>query len=290
LIARPARVLSIAGSDSGGGAGIQADIKTATALGAYAMTAITAVTAQNTLGVEAVFAVPPEIVRKQIIACLDDIGADAIKIGMLCSASVVETVAEVLRARAGGIPIVLDPVILSTSGTPLLDDDGVDVLRKKLIPLAAVVTPNIPEAALLTGFACNGDEAILRSGKALLAMGAKAALIKGGHANAEFLSDVLVVPNAFGTFDHAKLDTPHTHGTGCTLAAAIAVGLAQGRDIRQSVGRAHAFVQHAITTAPAFGHGCGPLNHMWQLRNDRADLDLWGSEMDHRSRCIAGLK
>ncbi len=251
----PPRILSIAGSDSCGGAGIQADIKTATALGAYAMTAITAVTAQDTMGVHAVQLMPPELVRAQIVACLGDIGADAIKIGMLGSAAIVETVAEVLAQRAGGIPIVLDPVLISTSGTPLLDKAGVVVLKKKLLPLVALVTPNLPELNVLapTG---NPNE--------LVSYGASAVLVKGGHGDGDVVSDRLYARDTVGYFEMPRLDTKDTHGTGCTYAMAIAVELAKTGMLFTAIARARAYVQEAIATAPGFGRGHGPLNFFRQ--------------------------
>lgn len=257
---RPPRILSIAGSDSGGGAGIQADIKTAAALGAYAMTAITAVTAQDSEAVHAVALMPPQLVRKQIEACLDDIGADAIKIGMLGSADIALAVAHALRTIAASVPVVLDPVLVSTSGTMLLDAAGIAVLRDHLLPLAAVVTPNIPEAKTLTGLDASVDAEA--AGEALLALGAKAALVKGGHGFGDMLVDTLVSAQGLGTYAHRRRDTRHTHGTGCTLATAIAVGLAQGRELADAVARAEAFVQRAIAGAPGFGRGRGPLDHL----------------------------
>jgi hydroxymethylpyrimidine/phosphomethylpyrimidine kinase len=258
------RILSIAGSDSGGGAGIQADIKTASALGAYAMTAITAVTAQDTTGVHAVQLMSPELVRAQIVACLSDVGADAIRIGMLGSAQIVSVVAGVLRDHAASIPIVLDPVIASTSGTALLDADGVKLLRDELIPLSALVTPNLPETDILLGPGASQDPEA--AGRAFLALGAGASLIKGGHGEGEALVDVLVTPEGTGHFPHARRITRQTHGTGCTLATAIAVGLAEDMTMCAAVGRAVAFVQHAMAAAPGFGRGNGPLDHAFRLR------------------------
>ncbi len=256
------RVLSIAGSDSCGGAGIQADLKTATALGAYAMTAITAVTVQDTKGVQETHLLPEGIVRAQILACLDDIGADAIKIGMLGSARIASAVADSLREYALSIPVVLDPVLASTSGTALLDEMGIRILRERLIPLATLVTPNLPEAELLTGIACNDASGARRAGEALVAMGAKAALVKGGHRQDQMLVDMLVGTGTIMEIEHPRSPTPHTHGTGCTYAAAIAVGLAERRNLAEAVTRAHDFVYGAIMSAPGFGRGHGPLNHM----------------------------
>lgn len=256
------RVLCIAGSDSSGGAGIQADIKTATALGAYAMTAITAITAQDTLGVHAVQLIAPDLVRAQIKACLDDIGADAIKIGMLGSADIASAVADSLHEISTSIPIVLDPVLVSTSGTALLDANGIRVLRERLIPLATLVTPNIPEAETLTGMHCKDADEIRSAGRSLIAMGAKAALIKGGHGQGEMTTDILVSSRGSDEFTAPRIKTSHTHGTGCTYAAAIAVELAKGQSLLDAVGRAHSYVYAAILDAPGFGRGHGPLNHM----------------------------
>lgn len=258
---KPARVLIIAGSDSSAGAGIQADLKTAQAFGVYAQTAITAVTAQNTRSVRAVHLIPPEIVAAQIEACLSDIGADAIKIGMLGSAKVVKAVASALRKHARKIPIVLDPVMVSTSGYSLLAANAVAAMTKELFPLAALVTPNIPEAkalAHLKGTRRNDAEAAARK---LIAMGAGAALIKGGHATRATIDDLMVWKGGVEVYAFPRIKTKHTHGTGCTLSTAIACGLAQGLSLPLAAGRAREYVQHAIETAPGLGKGHGPLNH-----------------------------
>lgn len=251
---KPARVLIVAGSDSSGGAGVQADIKTAQAFGCYAMTAITAVTAQNTRGVAAIHPVPPDIVAKQIAACLTDIGADAIKIGMLGSTKLIKAVAAALEGVRA--PIVLDPVMVSTSGDRLLPDSAVSALVKELFPLAALVTPNLPETRALVG---RGDaETCARK---LIAFGARAALIKGGHATSATVDDVLVWNGGVETYAFPRIRTKHTHGTGCTLSTAIACGLAQKQSLPLAVGRAREYVQAAIETAPGLGKGHGPLNH-----------------------------
>ena len=252
----PARVLVIAGSDSSGGAGLQADIKTAMAFGCYAMTAVTAVTVQDTRSVRAVHAIPAAIVAAQVEACLADIGADAIKIGMLGAAKTVKAVAAVLEKKARKIPIVLDPVMESTSGTNFLDDAAAAALKKYFLPLATLVTPNIPEARKLTG--ARDPE---RAARTLIAMGARAALIKGGHATKATVDDVLVWKGGTDIFAFLRIKTKHTHGTGCTLSTAIACGLAQGLSLPLAVGRAREFVQNAILTAPGLGKGRGPLNH-----------------------------
>jgi hydroxymethylpyrimidine/phosphomethylpyrimidine kinase len=260
----PVRLLVIAGSDSSGGAGIQADIKTATAFGAYAMTAITAVTAQDTCGIHAIHSIPASIVREQIAWTLADIGADAIKIGMLGSAETVEAVAEVLAAQAKNIPVVLDPVMASTSGTPLLDDDAIAAMKARLFPLAALITPNIPEAELLSGISISGIADTIRAADSLCVAGARAVLIKDGHGRGADVSDILLECGSpkHRHFASPRIDTQHTHGTGCTMATAIAVGLGQGMPLSDAVERAHRFVHEAISTAPGFGAGRGPLNHM----------------------------
>ena len=256
------RILIVAGSDSSGGAGIQADIKTASAFGVYAMTAVTSVTVQDTRGVRAIHPVPAAIVAEQIAACLDDIGADAIKIGMLGSASVVKAVAGMLAKKARKIPIVLDPVMLSTSGKRLLTNKGVAALKSELIALATLVTPNLPEAEALTAERGTRRPDAERAGRKLVAMGAGAALIKGGHATRSTVDDVLVWKGGVEVYAYPRLKTRHTHGTGCTLSTAIACGLAQGLSLPLATGRAREFVQAAIETAPGLGKGNGPLNHL----------------------------
>ncbi|HJR57381.1 MAG TPA: bifunctional hydroxymethylpyrimidine kinase/phosphomethylpyrimidine kinase [Rhizomicrobium sp.] len=257
------RLLIIAGSDSGGGAGIQADIKTASAFGVYAMTAITAVTVQNTLGVSGWHPVPPETVRGQIEACLSDIGADAIKTGMLGDAAMIETVAASLRDHAAGIPLVLDPVMVAKGGAKLLADDAVNAIRTKLLPLATLVTPNLPECEALIGFAPGSDAEAREAGRKFHALGARHVLFKGGHASGSVVRDILAdgETGALIVLEASRIETRHTHGTGCTLASAIASGLAQKRPLEEAVRRAHTYVQEAIRTAPGLGQGHGPLNH-----------------------------
>ena len=255
------RVLVIAGSDSGGGAGIQADIKTVTALGGFAATAITALTAQNTLGVQAVMPVPPDFIQRQIRAVLDDIGADAIKIGMLGGTDAIAAVLEVLSRHAAGIPIVLDPVMIAKGGHALLENRAVATLRDRLLPAAALITPNIPEAEALTGNTIRSVEDMLAAAEALIGMGAKAVLLKGGHLEAETLTDLLVTRERQRAFSDQRIRTRHTHGTGCTIASAVAAGLAQGMDLPQAVMRARNYVRAAIAAAPGYGGGHGPLNH-----------------------------
>ncbi len=259
------RVLIIAGSDSGGGAGIQADIKTVTALGGYAATAITAVTVQNTLGVTAVHPIPPQVVEAQARAVLDDIGADAFKTGMLGTADMVEAAARILDSAAG-VPAVIDPVMMAKGGAALLEDRAVAAVRALMVPRATLFTPNAPEAAALTGLAVETTDDLRRAGEALLAAGAGAVLMKGGHIEGDMLTDLLLTPSGETSFSGPRIFSRHTHGTGCTLASACAVGLAQGIDLTEAVARAWAYVQEAIARAPGFGAGAGPLDHGWTLR------------------------
>ncbi len=259
------RVLIIAGSDSGGGAGVQADIKTVTALGAYAATAITAITVQNTLGVHGVHAIPVAIVEAQARAVLDDIGADAIKIGMLGDAAMVEAVAALLDAYAG-IPAVIDPVMIAKGGQPLLARSAIEALASRLIPRAALLTPNAPEACALVGAPVETTDDLRRAGEALLAMGAKAVLMKGGHISGPTVVDILMTPSGETTFEGPRVESRHTHGTGCTLASACAAGLAQGLTLERAVAGAWGYTAEAIRRAPGFGAGHGPLDHAWPLR------------------------
>ena len=255
------RVLIAAGSDSGGGAGIQADIKTVTALGGYAATAITALTAQNTLGVQGVMPVPLDFIEMQLVSVLSDIGADALKTGMLGNAATVGRVASVLAEHARGIPLVLDPVMVAKGGARLLDEDAVDAMRRLLFPLAAVVTPNVPEAEALAGMAIPDLAALRRAGAVLLGLGLPAVLLKGGHLPGPVVTDLLMTRDGTLVLEGPHVDTRHTHGTGCTLASAVAAGLAQGRGLAEAVRRAHAYVQAAIVAAPGLGGGHGPLGH-----------------------------
>ena len=260
------RVLIVAGSDSGGGAGIQADIKAVTALNAYAATAITALTAQNTLGVFGIHPVPIEFIRQQIDLVLDDIGADAIKTGMLHSAEVIETVARAVREKAPKAPLVVDPVMVAKGGASLLDPTATGALRKHLLPLAAIITPNAPEAAELLGAPVDSLAGLERAAHALGKLGPKAVLVKGGHVAGEIVRDALWSDGNLEVFESPRIDTTSTHGTGCTLASAIAAGLAQGLSMRDAVIRARAYVQEAIRTAPGLGKGHGPLNHAHTVR------------------------
>jgi hydroxymethylpyrimidine/phosphomethylpyrimidine kinase len=259
------RVLILAGSDSGGGAGVQADIKTVTLLGGYAASAITAITVQNTLGVTGVYPIPPEVVAAQAAAVLDDIGADALKTGMLGDVAMVEAVARVLD-RARGIPAVIDPVITAKGGASLLASEAVVALRSLLVPRATLLTPNAPEAEALTGLTVGSTDDLRRAGEALLQLGAAAVLMKGGHVPGERVADVLMTPHGETVFEGERLATRHTHGTGCTLASACATGLAQGLPLVEAVARAWDYVHQAMLRAPGFGAGHGPLDHGWPLR------------------------
>jgi len=260
------RVLVVAGSDSGGGAGIQADIKTITALGGYAMTAVTALTAQNTGGVTAVHAAPPEFVAEQIRVTLADLGADAVKTGMLADAGIIAAAADALDALAAAIPWVIDPVMVAKGGDRLLAADAAEALKARLVAKAAVVTPNLPEAAALTGMAVATPAEMEAAGRALVAMGAKAALVKGGHLKGDTITDVLVTATGIKRFESKRIVSRHTHGTGCTLASAIACSLAQGIAVEAAVTRARDYVAEAIRTAPGYGAGHGPLNHAHTVR------------------------
>ncbi|MGH8479044.1 MAG: bifunctional hydroxymethylpyrimidine kinase/phosphomethylpyrimidine kinase [Gammaproteobacteria bacterium] len=308
------RVLIVAGSDSGGGAGVQADIKTVTALGGYAANAITALTAQNTLGVIDVLPIPAAFVAQQMRAILNDIGADCIKTGMLCDGGVIEAVREVLDEKARGIPVVADPVMRAHDGTHLLDPDAVRILTARLFPRVTLLTPNVPEAEALTGMRIDGCDGMIAAGRRLLSLGPAAVLVKGGHLPGPTVRDVLVAPTGTEIFEHARLGdgSPHPegggqvkkksspcaardgrrrvgdpclhadgtstppgasihahprlidrplHGTGCTLASAIATGLAQGMGLEAAMRRARGYVFEAIRRAPGFGGGAVPLDH-----------------------------
>ncbi|HVZ06776.1 bifunctional hydroxymethylpyrimidine kinase/phosphomethylpyrimidine kinase [Rhodopila sp.] len=256
------RVLIIAGSDSGGGAGIQADIKTVTALNGFAMTAITALTAQNTQGVQGVLAIPPAFIRQQIDVVMQDIGADAIKIGMLGDSATIDVVAEAIVDHAPTVPVVLDPVMVAKGGQHLLADEAVAELRLRLLPLATVITPNLPEAEALTGLPAIETEPQMRhAATTLLALGARAVLLKGGHLPSDTVTDLLATRQGTASFTAPRIHTRHTHGTGCTLASAVAAGLAQGMSLHDAVARARTYVRRAIAAAPGFGHGHGPLDH-----------------------------
>ena len=252
------RVLIIAGSDSGGGAGIQGDIKTVSALGGYAMTAITALTAQNTQGVFGIHPVPEDFIAQQIALCLSDIGADAVKTGMLHSVAVIETIIDQVPVH---LPLVVDPVMVAKGGSPLLQAEALQALITKLLPRATVITPNLPEAELLLKRPIRED-GMEDAAHELLGLGPQAVLLKGGHGTGDSLTDILVTKDGSVTVLTApRIATRHTHGTGCALASAIATGLAQQLTLADAFRRAHAYVQGAIARAPGFGLGNGPLGH-----------------------------
>jgi hydroxymethylpyrimidine/phosphomethylpyrimidine kinase len=258
------RVLIIAGSDSGGGAGIQADIKAVTALGGYAATAITAVTVQNTLGVFGVHPIPLEMIDAQARVVLEDIGADALKTGMLGDTLTVELVAELLDEA--GAPAVIDPVMVAKGGEPLLAAEAVEAVRTLMIPRAALLTPNAPEAEALTGLMVDSEDGLRRAGERLLKQGARAVLMKGGHIEGPTVLDLLMSAEGERRFESPRFPGRNTHGTGCTLASACAAGLAQGMSLNEAVARAHAYTAEAIRRAPGLGQGHGPLDHAWPLR------------------------
>lgn len=253
--------LTIAGSDSSGGAGIQADLKTFAAFGVYGMSAITAITAQNTTAVTAVEAASPALVVAQIDAVASDLPVHATKIGMLANQAIVVAVADALtRLRLG--PIVLDTVMVSKGGVQLISPDAVDALRARLVPLAAVATPNVPEAEVLTGLRIRTREDQREAAARLVALGARAVVVKGGHLDGP-ATDVFFDGSRWREFTAARIDTPHTHGTGCTFSAAIAAGLALGDDLPAAVERAKQYITGAIAHAPGLGHGHGPVGHSW---------------------------
>ncbi|MBC7597747.1 MAG: bifunctional hydroxymethylpyrimidine kinase/phosphomethylpyrimidine kinase [Polaromonas sp.] len=257
------RVLSIAGSDSGGGAGIQADLKTFAALGCFGMTAVTALTAQNTQGVRAIHGVPPDMLRDQIDAVIEDMGADAVKIGMLHSPEIVQTVAKAID-RHSLVNIVLDPVMVATSGAVLIDHPAIDVLVRELFPRALLVTPNLDEVALLVGRPVQNADDMEGAALELQAMGARAVLVKGGHLPGVMVMDLLLMASGEKHWMHApRILSANTHGTGCTLSSAIAAGLALGQPLREAVEAARTYVRAALLAGAQVktGAGSGPLNH-----------------------------
>ncbi len=257
-------MLTIAGSDSGGGAGVQADLKAMLAHGVHGMSVLTAVTAQNSLGVQGVWSLPPEAIEKQFRSVVDDIGVDAVKTGMLGSVAVIEVVVDLLVGLPSRIPVVVDPVCASKHGDPLIEPDAVAALRHHLVPGATVLTPNLPEAALLTGLPASRPPAELAA--ALRDDGAPWVLIKGGHAAGDPV-DHLFGPDGFhGSYGATRSDNRHTHGTGCTLASAIACRLALGSNVPTAVRRAKAYVTGAIVAGFPLGGGIGPTDHLWWAR------------------------
>jgi hydroxymethylpyrimidine/phosphomethylpyrimidine kinase len=265
-------VLIVAGSDSGGGAGIQADIKTVTALGAYAATAITALTAQNTRGVHGVLPIEPSFIAQQMEVVLADIGADCVKTGMLHSAEVIEAVVRACERNAAHIPLIVDPVMVAKGGAKLLEPAAVSALRLRLLPRAALVTPNAPEAEALIGRSVRTSDDLAKAADGLLELGAAAVLVKGGHLPGTTIVDLLrTADGAEYRFEHERIESRSTHGTGCTLASAVAAGVAQGLRLADAVARASEYVRQAILHAPGLGSGHGPLNHAHSIDFSRKD-------------------
>ena len=263
----PPRALTIAGSDSGGGAGIQADLRTFAALGVWGTSAITSITVQNTRGVTGVADVPAETVAAQIRAVADDIGVDAAKTGMLSSRSIVEAVADAIDA--GSVPnLVVDPVFLSKHGHALLQEDAVDALRRRIVPLASLVTPNLPEAGGLVGFDVTSRDEMRKAADEVLALGAGAVLVKGGHLAENGADDYFADGERSEWMEGERIDTPHTHGTGCVLSAAIAANLARGQQLLEAVRLGKAFVTEAIRHSLAIGGGIGPVDPGWRVRGE----------------------
>ena len=275
------RVLIVAGSDSSGGAGVQADIKTVTALGGYASTAITAVTVQNTKGVSGVHPIPDDVIAAQISAVLSDIGTDAIKTGMLGSVSTIEAVVKALDDEGTvGLPLIVDPVMVASSGDSLVSEDTAEAIRTILLPRASLITPNAPEAAVLAGGTIENMDDQRAAADELLEMGAKAVLVKGGHLEGSQIIDLLATRNGVRLFTRPRIHTRHTHGTGCTLASAIAALMAQGQGLDRAVEMAGDYLYEAIRRAPKFGEGHGPVQHGWTVNASefahapvRGDLD-----------------
>ncbi len=261
------RVLIVAGSDSSGGTGIQADIKTVTALGAYAMTAVTTLTARDTLGVVDIHPVPADFVQRQMRLAIADIGVDVIHIGMLHTAELVNAVADVIEEMAPDVPLVLDPVIVTKAGRSLLDQNGLRHLKIRLLPRATVLTPNLREAELLGGLEIPDFEARRHAAEMLLTLGAKAILLKGGYDMDKVVIDLLATEDGIDQYMYDKIETRHLGGVGSTLSAGVATGIAQGLSIRDSVTRARAYLQEAILQAPGLGGGAGPINHAVTVRD-----------------------
>jgi len=263
LVPRRPRALTIAGSDSGGGAGIQADLKTFTAFGVYGASVITAVTAQNTVGVRAIHEIPPEVVAAQMDAVLEDIDPDAAKTGMLSSAAIIEAVADRLRAHSFGL-LVIDPVMVAKSGDALLRPEAVRALRELLLPLATVVTPNAPEATVLSGVEVHDAESAREAARRIYALGPALVIVKGGHLDGERSDDLVFDGRSFEVLSGRRIATPHTHGTGCTFSAAITAGLARGLAPIDAAREARVYLQGAIEHAEPLGAGHGPVNHLWR--------------------------
>jgi hydroxymethylpyrimidine/phosphomethylpyrimidine kinase len=272
MSATPPRALTIAGSDSGGGAGIQADLKTFSMLGVYGMSAITAITAQNTQGVYGIHDIPPEMIAQQIDLVIDDIGVDAVKIGMLSNTDTIQAVAQSLR-RASVERLVLDPVMVAKSGDALLRAEAVESLKALLLPLALIVTPNVPEAEVLSGRPLESEADLLQVAEAIHAFGPRYVLIKGGHLEGPEAIDYLYDGQDLTPYASLRLPTSNTHGTGCTYASAIAAYLARGEEVRKAVRFAKCYLMGAIRKALPLGQGHGPVNHLWML-SEKQILDI----------------
>jgi len=255
------KVLIIAGSDSSGGAGIQADIKTVTALGSYAMTAVTAVTLQNTRGVKGILPVSKKNLQKQITMVLDDIGTNAVKIGMLHNTSIIKCIYKILK-KYKLRNIVLDPVMIAKGGAKLVNENSIKHLKKLLIPLCSIITPNIPEAEVLTGYSISNKKDMIKAANKIISMGAKNVLLKGGHLKNKMIFDIFVSKRKVKIFPKRKIKTKNTHGTGCTLSSALATCLSQKKNMYKSCKISLKYVDQAISTAPGYGKGFGPLNHL----------------------------
>ena len=255
------KVLIIAGSDSSGGAGIQADIKTVTALGSYAMTAVTAVTAQNTKGVKKIIPIPANNIQMQLKMVLEDIGTNAVKIGMLHNSNIIKCVSNTIK-KYKLKNVVLDPVMVSKGGEKLINSSSINNLKKLLLPLCNLVTPNIPEAEVLTGYSILNEKDMIEAAKKIFNMGAKNVLLKGGHLKSKMICDILITKRQIKIFKKRKIKTKNTHGTGCTLSSAIATCLSQKKNIFKSCKISLKFVNSAILSAPNYGKGFGPLNHL----------------------------
>ncbi|MBN1901708.1 bifunctional hydroxymethylpyrimidine kinase/phosphomethylpyrimidine kinase [Candidatus Sumerlaeota bacterium] len=262
------RVMTIAGSDSGGGAGIQADLKTFQNLGVFGMSAITALTAQNTLGVQDIHAVPSRFVECQMRSVFSDIGIDAVKTGMLLNASIIRIVAGTLR-EFNMANIVVDPVMVSKSGARLLKKEAESALSRDILPLAMIVTPNLDEASVITGREITNLKEMKESAEVIMRMGARAVLIKGGHRKGDASIDLFFDGDEFMEYTSPRLDISHTHGTGCTLSAALAAYIGMGKPLREAVGLAKEYVTEAIRHAHSIGHGISPVNHLWMKRHSQ---------------------
>ena len=262
------KILIIAGSDSSGGAGIQADIKTITSLGSYAMTAVTAVTVQNTQGVKSIIPIPPKQIKSQIIFTAKDIKPDAIKIGMLHSSKVIKEVIKAVK-KIGINKIILDPVMVAKGGAELINNDAIQILKKKLIKEVSLITPNIPEAEILTGIKIRNKKDMITAANKLISLGAKNVLIKGGHLRSKKVDDIFINKSTFKVFSSLRHNTKNTHGTGCTLSSAITTFYSCGKSLNRACELAIKYVNSAILTNPKYGRGNGPINHLNSMKIEK---------------------